>query len=210
MHAPDAIAQPVRPSGPLQGRTSAAEAIAGEPAGRRSPRVAATDAAQRDSHVNESMVGVRIGSVVEVLEDSMPLVDFPGNVSGRPVAARTTVRLEPQDVRRNVVLMFEDGSPRHPVILGLLEPGPEAPAEATPPESDLPSQDAPSVLDPGPFTVEADGQRVTVAAHEELVLRCGKASITLTKAGKVIVRGAYLLSRSSGVNRIKGGSVQIN
>ena len=31
-----------------------------------------------------------------------------------------------------------------------------------------------------------------------------------TKAGKVILGGAYVLSRSSGVNRIKGGSVQIN
>ncbi|MEW5071937.1 hypothetical protein AB1P14_09365, partial [Pseudomonas aeruginosa] len=38
----------------------------------------------------------------------------------------------------------------------------------------------------------------------------GKASITLTRAGKVIIRGAYLSSRSTGVNRIKGGSVQIN
>ena len=28
--------------------------------------------------------------------------------------------------------------------------------------------------------------------------------------GKVLIRGTYLLSRSSGVNRIKGGSVQIN
>jgi hypothetical protein len=49
-----------------------------------------------------------------------------------------------------------------------------------------------------------------VQAAEELVLRCGDASITLTRAGKIILRGTYLLSRSSGVNRIKGGSVQIN
>jgi hypothetical protein len=49
-----------------------------------------------------------------------------------------------------------------------------------------------------------------VSAKEELVLRCGKASITLTKAGKVMIKGSYLLSRSSGVNRIKGGSVQLN
>jgi hypothetical protein len=34
--------------------------------------------------------------------------------------------------------------------------------------------------------------------------------LTLTHAGKVLIRGAYVLSRSSGVNRIKGGSVQIN
>ena len=31
-----------------------------------------------------------------------------------------------------------------------------------------------------------------------------------TRAGKVLVRGAYVSSRSSGVQRIKGGSVQIN
>ena len=58
--------------------------------------------------------------------------------------------------------------------------------------------------------VTVDGKRVSFNAEEEIVLRCGKASITLTKAGKVIIRGAYLLNRSSGVNRIKGGSVQIN
>ena len=42
------------------------------------------------------------------------------------------------------------------------------------------------------------------------VLVRGKASITLTREGKVLIRGTYLSSRSSGVNRIKGGSVQIN
>ena len=55
-----------------------------------------------------------------------------------------------------------------------------------------------------------DGQRLIVSAKEQLVLRCGKASITLTKAGKVLVEGTYLLSRSTGVNRVKGGSVQLN
>ena len=51
---------------------------------------------------------------------------------------------------------------------------------------------------------------MVLKAQQEIVLECGKASITLTRAGKVLIRGAYLLSRSSGVNRIKGGSVQIN
>ena len=47
-------------------------------------------------------------------------------------------------------------------------------------------------------------------SRDELTLRCGKASITLTKSGKIILRGKYIVSRSEGVNRIKGGSVQIN
>jgi len=55
--------------------------------------------------------------------------------------------------------------------------------------------------------VRVDGERVVFDAKKEIVLRCGKASITLTRAGKVLIRGAYLLNRSSGVNRIKGGSV---
>ncbi len=63
---------------------------------------------------------------------------------------------------------------------------------------------------PAQVEVDADGQRLVVSAQEQLVLRCGKASITLTKAGKVLIQGAYVLSRSTGVNRIKGGSVQLN
>ena len=55
-----------------------------------------------------------------------------------------------------------------------------------------------------------DGEQVTLSAEKEIVLKCGKSSITLTKAGKIIIRGEYVLSRSSGVNKIKGGSVQIN
>jgi hypothetical protein len=51
---------------------------------------------------------------------------------------------------------------------------------------------------------------VEITASKDLTLSCGEASITLTRAGKVLIRGAYVLSRSSGVNRIKGGSVQIN
>lgn len=55
---------------------------------------------------------------------------------------------------------------------------------------------------PGQVEVDADRQRMVVTAREQLVLRCGKASITLTKAGKVLIEGSYVLSRSTGVNLI--------
>jgi hypothetical protein len=53
-------------------------------------------------------------------------------------------------------------------------------------------------------------ERIELVAEREIVLRCGDASLTLTRSGKILLRGTYVLSRASGVNKIKGGSVQIN
>jgi hypothetical protein len=54
-----------------------------------------------------------------------------------------------------------------------------------------------------PQDVTIDGNRITLDAEEEIVLRCGKA-------GKVLIRGEYILSRSAGANKIRGGSIQLN
>ena len=45
---------------------------------------------------------------------------------------------------------------------------------------------------------------------DEVTLKCGAASITLRRDGKVILRGAYVETTAKGVNRIRGGSVKIN
>jgi hypothetical protein len=70
------------------------------------------------------------------------------------------------------------------------------------PEAEVPA--------PAQVEVDADGERLLVSARTQMVLRCGKASITLTRAGKVLIQGSYVLSRSTGVNRLRGGAVQIN
>ncbi len=58
--------------------------------------------------------------------------------------------------------------------------------------------------------VVVDGKRTQIEGSDEIVLRCGKASITLRSNGRLIIRGAYVETRASGTNRIKGGSVLIN
>lgn len=58
--------------------------------------------------------------------------------------------------------------------------------------------------------VRVDGKQVIIEGQDEVVLKCGEASITLSKNGKIALRGKYLLSRASDVNRILGGSVQVN
>ena len=144
--------------------------------------------------------GVVIGILKGFAKTGVPLVDFLPNQTGEPLPARATVVLEEAHVGRDVALLFEQGDPRKPIVMGLMWIPADIPAGST-------NED---VVPKKHVTVSADGERVTLAAEREIVLRCGEASITLTRAGKVLIRGKYLLSRSSGVNRIKGGSVQIN
>jgi hypothetical protein len=115
--------------------------------------------------------------------------------------ARALVAVAEEDFGREVALMFEEGDPRRPIVLGLMHVPDPAPVVS--------ACCALHSHDPAPEP-ESDHERLEFSAEREIVLRCGDASITLTREGKVLIRGAYLLSRSSGTNSIKGGSVQIN
>ncbi len=145
-----------------------------------------------------------IGTIARLAADGTPEVDFPGNAASAPLPALSTAAVGTEHVGREAALVFVDGNPQRPVILGLI--GRQAPKPAS--QRDAPSADA-SAPAPSP-EARLDGERIVLTAGHEIELRCGKASLILTRAGKVLIRGAYLLSRSSGVNRIKGGSVQIN
>jgi len=137
--------------------------------------------------------GVVIGVLLGFSDSKKPLVAFPGNKSETGIAANTTSTLSLDDVGKKMALLFEGGDPGRPIVIGRIQ----HPEEIIQPDNKK-------------ATVDLDGERLEFNAKNEIVFRCGKASITLTKAGKIILRGAYLLSRSSGTNRIKGGSVQIN
>jgi hypothetical protein len=177
-------------------------------AGARSDSNASTKATTQCPE-NLVAAGVRIGRIA-ALSETGPLVDFDGNPALEPLPARSSVRITPADVNRSAILAFEESSLCRPVIIGLVEES-FSQTDVLPPAAGEPRDSEAAVnSDHQGFVVEADGRRLVVSAEQELVLRCGKASVTLTKGGKILIRGAYLLSRSSGVNRIKGGSVQIN
>jgi hypothetical protein len=135
----------------------------------------------------EVVIGILDGFDAE----GRPLVDYPGNAAGKPLPALTTALYEAGAVGRQVALLFADGDAARPVIVGLVR---------------LPGDVVPG----GARVAELDGERLVLKAKQEITLECGRASITLTRAGKVLIRGAYLSSRSSGVHRIKGASVDIN
>jgi Domain of unknown function (DUF6484) len=138
--------------------------------------------------------GVVVGTLVGMRGSHEPLVVYPGQPGTAAIGARTTVDLHGVHIGHEVTLMFEGADPLRPIVMGCIRG-----------HKGWPLDDR-----PGQIEVDADGERLIVSAKEQLVLRCGKATITLTKAGKVLIHGTYLLSRSSGVNRIKGGSVQLN
>lgn len=123
---------------------------------------------------------VVLGTLVAVADGGAPLVDFAGNPAGQPVQALATARYTETAVGSSVALMFVEGDKTRPLAIGVVQ------------------HDA------------ACSERLTLTAAREIVLQCGRASIVLTRAGKVLVRGAYVALRSSGMNRITGASVQIN
>ena len=137
--------------------------------------------------------GVVIGVLMSFTEAGLPLVAFPGNQSETGLAAHSTTRFMSDDIGCQVALLFEGGDPQRPIVIGRMQF-----------PQDIIQQKQKSI------SAELDDERIELNAKKEIVLRCGKASLTLTKAGKIIIRGEYLLSHSNGVNHIIGGSVQLN
>jgi hypothetical protein len=149
--------------------------------------------------------GVLVGRLAAIGAGGEPRVDFPG-APPDGVAARSMVAVGAAQIDHEVALLFEGGDPQKPLIMGLMHRFQEAPSAAEAPSA----SDAEAPARAAQPTVENDGERLVFEADKEIVLRCGQSSITLTRAGKILIRGAYVLTRSSGVNRIQGGSVQIN
>jgi hypothetical protein len=130
----------------------------------------------------KTIEGVLVGRLLSL---DPPRVVFPGSEAEGVPARAMSAALE---AGCEVALLFEGGDPARPVILGPMA----KPAKGA------------------PVAIEADGEKIEVEAKEQLVLRCGEASITLTKEGKILLRGVYISSRAAGVHRIQGGSVEIN
>ncbi|RYF47599.1 MAG: hypothetical protein EOO27_37130 [Comamonadaceae bacterium] len=142
-----------------------------------------------------TMPSVVVGELIALTDGGLtPLVRYAGQPGSAALCARTVVDLHGAHIGQAVVLQFENGDPMSPIVMGVLRP-----------VAGWPLTEAPLQID-----VDADGERMILSAKQQLVLRCGKASITLTRAGKVLIQGAYVSSRSTGVNRVKGGSVQLN
>lgn len=137
--------------------------------------------------------GMVIGVLIGFAPDGSPLVDFPGRPSDHAVEARRTAEVGASDVGREVTIMFADSDPYQPIVTGILQ-GPNAADRSVHRR----------------LRVQVDAETIALTANRQLVLECGKCKITLTRDGRLKIEGAEILSRASGTQRIRGGSIQLN
>lgn len=136
----------------------------------------------------ERIEGVVIGIFLGFGEDA-PLVVFPGNPRETAVAARSLAELTSDMIGAEVALLFQDGDPGRPLIVGrIIDPAHRS--------------NVPQII--------RDGELMRITANERLELRCGKATIIMEKDGHITIRGTYVTSHASAANRIRGGSVNLN
>jgi hypothetical protein len=134
-----------------------------------------------------------LGYVVGRDGEGQAMVRFAGTAA--PVVARTLGSIANQidraiERRLPVMLGFLDGRADAPVVMGIAN------------LDDLP-ETAPTASAGSP-TIEV------IEAREELLLRCGEASIRLRADGTVQIRGRDVTSWARRRQRIRGGSVSIN
>lgn len=128
---------------------------------------------------------VEVGRVIQVDERAV-LVEVASR-GPQPRTASSVVAHGDLQAGDRVVVVALAGAPAELVILGRLF------------DAQAPARD-----------VRINGRKVSVEANTELVLKCASATIRIAHDGLVAVRGDRVVTQASGVNRIRGGSVEIN
>jgi hypothetical protein len=154
---------------------------------------------------DEATSEVRSARLLAYLGNHQAIVDTFGDCG--PLVARCLATLDrealaqgvPRGARVHVV--FECGDPRRPVVTEIVDG-----------DRDSTTSLDSSVGHPIQADVFADGLErvISVEAREELVLRCGDASITLKRDGTIVIDGEHVESRANATNRITGAQVRIN
>lgn len=154
-----------------------------------------------------------LGELKSLDDNGNVLVDYDCNPDLFPQTAVSTLAVTRQHVGRQVALLFASGDLRRPVIMGFihnpLDDLLEHFIQKSVPQAE-PMVNPANTVEPVDQVVRVDGRQIVIEGQDEVVLKCGEASITLSKSGKISLRGKYLISRASEVNRILGGSVQVN
>jgi len=154
---------------------------------------------------NEATSEVRSARLLAYLGNHRAVVDTFGDRG--PLLARCLATLDREALARGaasaarVHVVFECHDPLRPLVTEIIDDdhtvsAPRDRGIGRPIEAD----------------VLVDGQErvLSVEAREELVLKCGEASITPKRDGIIVIEGNHVESRANETNRITGAQVRIN
>lgn len=136
-----------------------------------------------------------LGRLVDFNNDKQPVVEILNGQRTETHIARSCVKLSAVQLGAEVVLVLT--AQNEPIITGVIDAEPV----------DIQAEENPLL---SANLMRVDGRIVDLKATERISLQCGDAKITLTKDGKITIKGKYLLSRAKKANRIQGGSVELN
>ena len=142
--------------------------------------------------------GAVSGTLVGFAEGGAPLIEVCVGAANARFVARSCVVLQVCDLWKQLVVLFDENNPDSPFVVGLLQ------------SNGVLAPDSRPAHPPASREIEIDGRTLVLSAAESIRLQCGEASITLRRDGKVLIRGKHVVSHAAGVNRIRGGSVQLN
>lgn len=170
----------------------------------------------REEMPAQALLGARAvaGRIIGCTERGQILVVWPGQPSPLPAEALwQPVALDWAQCRglRALLALTEEG---RPFVLGLLDSPPAAAWRSEPAVSasgdEAAGHGAPAAERPAAERPAGQPEFLKLESARELILQCGQAKIALRADGRITILGGYILSRSTGPTKIKGGSVQIN
>jgi len=157
-------------------------------------------------------VSPRSGRILSYLGDHRAIVECGGSA---PVMARCLATLAGNALAdaasrgARISFVAAHGDPNSPIVIGITDDNDLKVPVRNPRAPACPSQ---AHASDNTMEVRIDGEpkQLQVVANEELVLRCGRASITMLRNGQIFIEGTYVETYASETNRIKGAQVRIN
>ncbi|MFK1438020.1 DUF6484 domain-containing protein [Pseudomonas aeruginosa] len=140
---------------------------------------------------NSRVEGVLVGCLADIDDNGRPLIVVPGLFS-EPRPAVSLCPLVKDQVGIQCAIMFGSGNRENPILMGMLHPNVLV------------------LTHSGGALVQDDGESLRIEHAKEIALHCGKASVRLTRDGRIELRGTTLISHAAGLNRIRGASVKLN
>ena len=147
-----------------------------------------------------------IGKVLGFNERGNPLVAYDETTRKTPIEALTTISLNHDVIGKDVAISFARNNGVVAIVMGVIKRALDDVLDV----DRMGKRDESNSNEANEKAAIVDGKKLELSATDEVTIRCGKASISLNKNGKILIKGEHMLNRTAGSYKIKSGSIQLN